>query len=384
MAVTRYSLWGSELSPFALKVSLLCRYAGSPVRWLPVDGGRLENLRALLRVTAVRRGWVKPSYPPLTALDELPLVPYLIGPRGEIVVDSSSIAQWLDERPGAVHPRLLPPSGAARFAARIIDEYFDEIGLYFAHHNRWVLSAATNDAGARLAREFRTLVPRPWRVRFGERFAARQVRRLPYLFSVAAAEPERYDLPGYRRPPGRPGFPPTHELLDTCFRRVLDCLEGVFRCQPFLLGDRFSVADASMYGQLAMNMSDPTAAATIDLRASATSGRVRAMMTRGAEPSMASHELRPCLKPLLEEIGTTFIPLMQQNESAYEAARLRGEREFNERAFDRGRALYDGVLAGRPFRAVAKSFQVAVWRRLKAEWGALRDEDRAVFPFSIV
>jgi glutathione S-transferase len=383
MASTQYSLWGSELSPFALKVSLLCRYAGMPVRLLPAEGGGIENLRALVRVTAVRRGWAKPTYPALSSLDELPLVPYLIGPRGGILFDSSAIAEWLDERPGAIHPRLLPPSGAARFAARLIDEYFDEMGLYFAHHNRWVLSASTNDAGERLAREFRTFVPRPLRRRFAERFAARQVRRLPYLFSVAAAEPERYDLPAYRRPPGRPGFPPTHELLDVCFRRILDRLEKVFRAQPCLLGDRFSVADASVYGQLAMNMSDPTAAATIDLMAAATAARVRSMTARAAEPSMKSHEIRPCLIPLLEEIGATFIPLMQQNEAAYEAAHARGENAFNERGFDLGAALYDGVLLGRPFRSVAKTFQVSVWRRLKAEWEALHDEDRAAFPFSI-
>jgi glutathione S-transferase len=383
MASTPYTLWGSELSPFALKISLLCRYASLPLRFLPAEGGTLENLRAALRVTAVRHGWRRPLHPALSELDELPLVPYLIGPRGEVIFDSSAIADWLDERPAANHPRLLPASGATRFAARLLDEYFDEMGLYFAHHNRWVLSASTNDAGQRLAQEFRTLVPRPLRRRFAERFAARQVRRLPYLFSVAGAEPERYDLPAYRRPPGRAGFPSTNDLLDTCFRRMLDRLDSVYRAQPFLLGERFSVADASAYGQLAMNLSDPAAAATIELRAAATTARVRAFASRGAESSTASHELRPCLVPLLEEIGETFIPLMQQNEAAYAAARASGAQAFNERGFDHGVALYDGVLAGRPFRSVAKTFQVAVWRRLKTEWRALHDKDRSAFPFTI-
>jgi len=383
MAATPYALWGSELSPFTLKVALLCRYARLPVRLLPAEGGRLENLRALARVNTVRLGWRRPIHPAMSELDELPLVPYLVTPRGDVLFDSSAIADWLDARPAAVHPRLSPASGATRFAARLLDEYFDEMGLYFAHHNRWVLSASTNDAGQRLAREFRTLVPRPLRGRFSERFAARQVRRLPYLFSVAAAEPERYDLPSYRRPPGRPGFPPTDDLLDDCFRRMLDRLEAVYRVQPFLLGERFSVADASAYGELAMNLSDPTAAATIELRAAATTARVRTWAARGAGSSTASHEIRPCLVPLLEEIGATFIPLMRQNEAAYEAARAVGVRTFNERAFDRGVALYDGVLAERPYRSVVKTFQVGVWRRLKAEWGALHDEDRSAFPFSI-
>ena len=55
----------------------------------------------------------------------------------------------------------------------------------------------------------------------------------------------------------------------------------------------------------------------------------------------------------------------------------RGERLFNERAFDAGRALYDGTLLGKPFRAVAKTFQVRVWRELQAAWLALRSDVRA-------
>ena len=46
-------------------------------------------------------------------------------------------------------------------------------------------------------------------------------------------------------------------------------------------------------------------------------------------------------------------------------------RLFNERGFDRGVALYDGELLGWPFRAVVKTFQVKVWRRLLDEWRAL-------------
>jgi hypothetical protein len=54
----------------------------------------------------------------------------------------------------------------------------------------------------------------------------------------------------------------------------------------------------------------------------------------------------------------------------------RGQSLFNEAAFDRGEALYDGRLLGRPFRAVAKSFQVAVWQDLCGEWWSLGDSDR--------
>jgi glutathione S-transferase len=383
MAGKELVVWGSVLSPFTLKVLASIRHAGLRVRLLPAEGSRLENLRTAATVTAIRRGWLLVSYPPLDDLTELPLVPYVFGPGGEILVDSSAIAEWLDRRVSQADRALLPTSATARFAARLIDEFFDEIGLYLAHHNRWVVSAASNDAGARLAQEFRSLVPRGLRTHFGERFSARQVRRLPYLFSVAPAEPERYDVAPTRRPPGRVGFPPTHALLDAIFLRVLEAVEGVLKHQPFLLGEQFSVADASVYGCLGMNMSDPTIAAMIELRAPATAAWLAAIASRGEKDETPGHEIRPCLEALLAEIGATFVPIMRQNEAAYQRHRSGGERTFNEPAFDRGRALFDGEVHGYPFRAVVKTFQVRVWRDLHREWSELSPGDRSVFPVSI-
>jgi glutathione S-transferase len=383
LRIERCDVWGSELSPFTLKVLALCRHAGVGARLLPTGGEQATNLRALATVNLVRRRWRRPSFPKLTELDELPLVPYLIGPSREVVVDSSAIATWLDDRAESTAPRSVPVDGAVRFAARLIDEYFDEMGLYFAHHNRWVVSAATNDAGERLAREFRSLVPRALRQRFADGFAARQVRRLPYLFSVAPADPERYDVAPARRPVGRVGFPPTHELLDTCFRRILDRLETVLRAQPFFFGEAFTVADASAYGQLGINLDDESAAASMGLRAPtvvAWARRIRA----GAIPSSAEPpRLTPALVPLLEEIASTFFPLMRQNEAAFEAARSRSARRFNESAFDRGECLFDGVLLERPFRAVVKTFQVRVWRDLQRDWEALQPSEKARLPLTL-
>jgi hypothetical protein len=50
---------------------------------------------------------------------------------------------------------------------------------------------------------------------------------------------------------------------------------------------------------------------------------------------------------------------------------------FNEKAFDAGRALYDGVLLGHPFRGVVKTFQVRVWQDLRRAWDGLAADDRA-------
>ena len=68
---------------------------------------------------------------------------------------------------------------------------------------------------------------------------------------------------------------------------------------------------------------------------------------------------------------------MQQNERAFERMREEGQEVFNELAFDRGEALYDGELMGHPFRSVAKTFQVVTWQELIAHWWALDPAARA-------
>ncbi|HXQ21557.1 MAG TPA: glutathione S-transferase family protein [Candidatus Acidoferrales bacterium] len=376
-------LWGSELSPFALKVEALLRFAGVPFRFLPAAGGFSEAFRFDRRRRRLVTRRLPLTWPQMTELDEFPLVPFLFGPGGENLYDSSAIALWLDghgphsnERATALVPADDP---ALRFAVRLIDEALDEIGLYLVHHNRWVVSARDNDAGARLAREMRPLLG-PLAPLVGRFFPARQVRRLPYLFSVAPPDRARFDdLPVRLRPPTRAGFPPTHELLEQAFSELLTAIEGVLSRRPYLFGTRFTLADASVYGQLGMNRTDPSARAWIARAAPATQAWIDRIARGDFEEHRPDGELSldDALAPLLSWICRTFVPLMQQNHDAWERHRAAGETRFNEAAFDAGRALYDGTLLGRPFRSVVKTFQVRVWRDLRAEWDALGASDRA-------
>jgi hypothetical protein len=260
---------------------------------------------------------------------------------------------------------------------RLVDEALDEVGLYLVHHNRWVVSAADNDAGARLAREMRPLLG-PLASVLGRQFPLRQVRRLPYLFSVAPADASFGHLTASLRPPARPGFPATHELLEGAFAELLAAVEPILVARPFLFGERFTVADASLYGQLGMNRKDPSAWAWIRRDAPATA----AWIERIASGDFAAHRphgdlrLDAALEPLLAWVCRVFVALMRQNLAAYERHRANGATRFNERAFDKGIALYEGELVGRPFRSVVKTFQVRVWRVLRDEWQALAATDR--------
>lgn len=375
MSVPRLALWGSELSPYALKLRACLDVAGVPYAWLPADGGRLQNLRVNARVEWAKRTRAVARYPGLDPLDEYPLVPFLLEDDRRVYYDSSALARWIDARyPGPDGP-LVPADPALAFAAQLVDEAFDELGLYLVHHNRWVVSARTNDAGARLARELRRVFP-PGLGRIVDRtFSERQVRRLPYLFSVA---PHGFSV-GLRpalTPPAPAGFPPTHDLLADAWTRCLAAVETVLARRPFLLGERFTLADAGVYGQLGMNLADPTAAADIRARAPATFAWLERIRDRGHVRCRGEIGLHADLEDLFAFIGDTFVPLMRQNARAHADAVARGERVFNERAFDARRALYDGVLLGRPFRSVAKTFQVRVWREIEAAWAALGADER--------
>jgi glutathione S-transferase len=374
-----WTLWGSTLSPFALKVEAMLRFAGLRYRWLPAQGGFVDGARFEVRRRRLVSGQLPLTWPPLSDLDEFPLVPFLFGPRGENLYDSSAIGAWFDAQGLNGAAPLLPAGDAAlRFAVQIVDEALDEVGLYLVHHNRWVVSARDNDAGARLAREFRPLLG-PAAAAIARSFPARQVRRLPYLFSVAPPGDAFADLPARLRPPARPGFPPTHALLEEAFAELLAALEALLAVQPFLFGERFTLADASVYGQLGMNRADPSAFAAIGRAAPA----VHAWIERIARGDFRGHRadgaiaLGDAHAPLLDWIGATFVPLMKQNRDAWQRHVACGETRFNESAFDAGRALYDGVLRGQPFRSVAKTFQVRVWRDLRRAWDALAPSARA-------
>ena len=372
-------LWGSALSPFALKVEALLRFARVPYRWLPAQGSSRDALRFGWRREQLIRRRIPLTWPPRDPLDEFPLVPFLFGPQGENLYDSSAIGVWLDATGATKDSPVLPMHDPAlRFAVQLVDEALDEVGLYLVHHNRWVIAARDNDVGARLAPELRPLLG-PLATAVAFTFPARQVRRLPYLFSVAEPGAAFADLPARLRPPARAGFPPTHALLDELFESLLAALEPPLAAQPFLFGERFTLADASVYGQLAMNLSDPSASALIRRRAPA----VHAWISRLAQGDLTGHRadamllLRDAHAPLLAWVASGFVPLMQQNQAAFARHRARGETRFNEAAFDARRALYGGMLLGRPFRSVAKSFQVRAWRDLVHAWRALPADAQA-------
>jgi len=353
----------------------LADHAEVPWRRFPDQAKTPQAIAMLMRLKLARtfrRVQRIPQY--IGGMDEYPEVPYYSFDGKQFYYDSTGLALHLDSKRLSPRP-LLPPEGAATFLCRLIDDAFDEFGLYMVHHNRWVTSAHTNVMADMTVGEMDGLLPSFAHEGMKRKLARRQVRRCPYLFSVAPAGYE-CAMPAALTPPSREGFPSTHELLDAAWKRYLAAMEHILEQQSFLLGERFTLADASAYGQLGMNLVDGRAAELLQELAPRTYKWL--CMIRDGEHRGSAGKLSTTntLVPLLQCIAETFIPLMQQNESAYEDAVSRGQHIFNETAFDRGEALYDGNLMGLPFRSVVKSFQVVTWRELCEQWRALNDSAR--------
>jgi hypothetical protein len=374
--VADFTFWGFIASPYQLKMQSLVDFAECTWERWPDQGPRLAVAAMFLRLKKARKRESIRRYPAFThGMDEYPTVPFYTRDRRHFFYDSTSLARDLDQHQYRHEVPLLPEQPGLAFICQLIDEAFDEFGLYMVHHNRWVTSASTNVMGAVTSAEAGKVLPFGVNKTMARKLPARQVRRCPYLFSVA---PAGFDA-GVNEaltPLARADFPATHDLLDTAWRQYLAAMEHILQQQPYLLGERFTLADASAYGQLSMNLIDGRAAELLEELAPVTYRWLCDIRDGRHIGSRGELFLSDALQPLLTVISETFVPLMQQNATAYTAALEGGETLFNEAAFDQDRALYDGVLQGHPFRSVAKSFQVVVWRDLCAAWHALPAADQ--------
>lgn len=336
--MANFYLWGLMASPYQLKMQALLDYAEHSWSRYPAQSVRLSNMALILKLQYAQRTMKVRRFTGFNpGLDEYPSVPFYTLDKKTFYYDSSSLAYHLDQHPHCHEAPLIPEDPQLAFVCQLIDEAFDEFGLYMVHHNRWVVSAQTNLMGVTTAEELSHLLPAFITEKMSKKIPKRQVRRCPYLFSVA---PHGFDagVEPDLTAPGKEGFPPTHDLLNQAWRKYLAALEQLLAKQPYLLGDRFTLADASAYGQLSMNFIDGVANDLLVQLAPITHKWLRSIERGEHKGERGALYLSDELQSLLTVIDETFVALMLQNTAAHRAAVARGETLFNEKAFDQGRS----------------------------------------------
>jgi glutathione S-transferase len=268
-----HRIFGSELSPYSVKVRSFFRYKNIAHEWI-------------LRSPAVQAEFQKYA--------KLPLVPLVVTPDGEGIQDSTPIL----ERFEALHrePSVTPDDPALAFISALLEEYGDEWGNKWMFHYRWRYQ------------------PDVWST--AERIAV-QMMGAQGTLAVAQARAAVAE-----RMMGRLGFvgsnDKTQPLIEASFKHALALLDRHLATRPYLLGGRPAMADFGLWAQLYEAATDPTPGAIMRASAPNVMAWVGRMVSPEAEgPFEAWPALAPTLMPLLkEEVGGLFLPWSVANSSA--------------------------------------------------------------------
>ncbi|WP_421998207.1 glutathione S-transferase family protein [Reyranella sp.] len=281
----KHRLFGSELSPYSVKVRSYLRYRGVDHDWIP-------------RSPAVQAEFQKYA--------KLPLVPLLVTPDGEGLQDSTPII----ERFEAASPSLAPEDPALAFLSALLEEYGDEWGNKWMFHYRWRYAPDIWSTAERIARQMMEAEGTLAVARARAAVAERMTGRLGFVGSSAATE----------------------TAIEASFRRALDLVEAHLQHRPYLLGGRPAMADLGLWAQFYEAATDPTPGAIMREVAPAVMGWVQRMLDPKDEGGFeAWPALAPTLMPLLtEEVAGWFLPWSTANAAAIAA----GDKSFTIRLGD--------------------------------------------------
>ncbi|MFM7121553.1 MAG: glutathione S-transferase N-terminal domain-containing protein [Gammaproteobacteria bacterium] len=278
------TLKGAPGSPYTRKMLALLRYQRLPYRFL--IGNHNNDF-----------GLPKPKVALLPTF-------YLRDARGDLeaVVDSTPLIRRLDDDyPGA--RSVLPPDPVVAFIDALIEDYGDEWLTKAMFHYRWHYPADIAHAGSILPRWRSISAPEARMETLRAQFSRRQIDRLWVVGSNAT----------------------TALVIEASYHRFLGILNEVLTQQPFLLGARPGSADLAVYGQLTqLAHFDPTPRAVTLQIAPRVFAWVDVMDDlSGVEPEadgwLDRVALAAVLRPLLTEIGRTYVPVMLANAAALNA-----------------------------------------------------------------
>jgi glutathione S-transferase len=306
-----YRIFGSELSPYSVKVRSYFRYKGLPHEWIP-------------RTPAVQAEFQKYA--------KLPLVPLVVTPQGEGLQDSTPLI----ERFEASQPLLMPDDGTLAFLSALLEEYGDEWGNKWMFHYRWRYQ------------------PDVWAT--AERIA-QQMMGAQGPLAVAQARASVAE-----RMTGRLGFvgsnSTTEVTIEASFKRMLLLVEAHLQSRPYLLGGRPAMADFGLWGQLYEAATDPTPGAMMRASSPKVMAWVQRMVAPKAEGSFEPWTaLAPTLMPLLkEEVGGLFLPWSVAN-----AAAIAGEQK-----------RFEMTLAGTPWSQEPQKYHARSLAELRRKYAAAK------------
>jgi len=307
-----YRIFGSEMSPYSVKVRSYFRYKRIPHRWIARNSENEEAYKAVAR---------------------LPIVPTVATPGGEGLQDSTPIIEQVE----AIHPEpsIHPEDRDLAFLSALIEEFGDEWGNKLMFHHRWWDKVDQEASALTLAR-----------------------LSSPRADAAAVAARQKMIL---ERMTGRGHFvgssDATAHLITDYWFELLDLLEPHFADRKYLFGGRPSFGDFGLSAQIYEASVDPTCGAGILARGPAVLTWCHRMMEpRDDGPFETWEALEPTLAPVLAYIGRYFLPWSQANSDALAA----------------GQAEFSVDLAGRAYVQPPQKYHAKSLAVLKARYAQAR------------
>lgn len=309
--MARYRIFGSELSPYSVKVRAYFRYKGIAHDWL------------------TRTPETQAEY---DAHKRLPIVPLVITPEGEGIQDSTPIMERFEA--AFPEPAIQPDDPALAFLSALLEEYGDEWGNKHMFHYRWRDEADRISAAERIAG---SMMPGASESAVAERARAVRERMVSRVWFVGSS-------------------PLTAPIIEASFARLLSLLEAHLEGRRYLFGARPAFADFGIAAQVWEAWTDPTGSGLVPPR---TRDWCRRMQDPEAEgPFEAWPALAPTLTPLLaEEVGARFLPWS----------------DANARAVAEGADEFTVDLAGERWTQKPQRYHARSLRALRGKYAALAD-----------
>ena len=297
------------------------------------------KMQAYLRYKEIAHDTVEPKWGgellntiyPNTGLMKVPVVRT---PDGTWLADSTPMIDWFETK----HPQgaVIPDDPLQAFFCRLLEDYADEWLWRPALHYRWSYAA---DAHA-LSR------------RFAETFLSEQP--MPKFLTAAMLRERQHRI--YVR--GDCVTAETRTHVESVYLNTLDRLQAIFEKQPFLLGDKPSLADFGFFASMFRHFSlDPTPSIIMQTRAPAVFEWVARLWNSKHSTTtgdwVQAGTLPSGWTPILRDIGEAYLPYLHANAIAW--------RE--------GRKTFDVEIQGAHYRNLPV-VQYRVWcrERLQHHW----------------
>ncbi|HEY9218184.1 MAG TPA: glutathione S-transferase family protein [Phenylobacterium sp.] len=307
-----YRIFGSEMSPYSVKVRAYFRYKAIPHVWI------------------ARRADSEAEY---QRFARLPIVPTVATPDDEGLQDSTPIIEAVEAK--FPEPSIHPQDPDLAFVSALLEEFGDEWGNKLMFHHRWWAEVDQQASALTLAR-----------------------LSLPHGSEEEVAGRTRMVL---QRMTGRGHFvgssAETAPLIGDYLFELLDLLEPHLAGRRYLLGARPTFADFGLAPQLYETSVDPTGGAALMARGPATLDWCHRMLEpRNDGPVEDWEALQPTLAPILAYVGRYFLPWSQANSDALAA----------------GQETFTVELAGRPYRQPPQKYHAKSLAVLKQRYAAAR------------